>query len=153
MQVSWGRLHSPEQLAPDVDEERFTASVTYVQPFGRGNLWSSTLAWGRKMLRPGDRLDGYLFETAVNFNKSYTIFARAERVAENELTEGIAALEGRIFRVSKISIGGIYDFPVRDQVKIGIGGLVSKYVLPNDLKPLYSSDPTSFMLFARLKVM
>jgi cyclophilin family peptidyl-prolyl cis-trans isomerase len=153
MQVSWGRLHSPEQLAPDVDEERFTASMTYVQPFGRDNLWSSTLAWGRKMLRPGETLDGYLFETAVNFNKRYTIFARAERVAENELTEGLPLLDGRVFTVSKISIGGIYDFPVREQVKIGVGGLVSKYVLPGELKPLYSSDPTSYMLFARLKVM
>jgi hypothetical protein len=153
MQVSWGRLHSPEQLAPNIDEDRVTASAIYTQPFGRDNLWSNTFAWGRKMQRPGDTLDGFLFESTVNFKKTYTIFVRAERVAENELTEGIFALDGRVFTVNKISVGGIYDFRITDQVKLGIGGLVSKHMLPGDLKPLYGSDPTSYMLFARLKVM
>jgi hypothetical protein len=37
-------------------------------------------------------------------------------------------------------------------VKFGIGGLVSKYALPAELKPLYGSDPTSAMIFARIKV-
>lgn len=153
MQVSWGRLHSPEQLAPDLNEDRVTASATYVRPFGNENLWSNTVAWGRKMLRPGDTLDGFLFESALNFKKTYTIFVRAERVAENELTEDVPGLAGSKFTVNKISFGGIYDFPVMDQVKFGVGGLISKYTLPSDLKPLYGNDPTSFMLFARLKVM
>lgn len=153
MQVSWGRLHSPEQLNPNVNEDRVTASATYAQPFGSDNLWSNTFGWGRKMLRPGDTLDGFLFESALNFKKTYTVFVRAERVAENELTEDIPVLGGRVFNVNKISVGGIYDIPLRDQVKIGIGGLVSKYVLPGNLKPLYGGEPTSYMLFARLKVM
>ena len=34
----------------------------------------------------------------------------------------------------------------------GIGGLVSKYLLPDELKPVYGSDPTSGMVFMRLKV-
>jgi hypothetical protein len=54
--------------------------------------------------------------------------------------------------VNKLSIGGIYDFYRTDHVKIGIGGLVSKYALPGVLKPLYGSDPTSGMVFLRLKV-
>ena len=105
------------------------------------------------MLQPGDTLDGFMFESTVNFKKTYTLFMRAERVAENELTHDIPGLDGRIFTVNKITFGGIYDFPVRDQVKFGVGALVSKYVLPSDLRPLYGSDPTSYMLFARLKVM
>ena len=59
MQVSWGRLRSPEALDPLVDEDRITASATYTQPFGDDNLWSTTVAWGRKILRPGETLDGY----------------------------------------------------------------------------------------------
>ena len=153
MQVSWGHLNSPEQLAPNVNEDRFTASVIYAQPFGTNNMWSSTYAWGRKMLQPGETIDGFLFESAVNFKKTYTLFMRAERVTENELTHDLPGLDGRVFTVNKISGGGIYDFPVRDQVKFGVGALVSKYVLPSELKPLYGSDPTSYMLFARLKVM
>ena len=50
------------------------------------------------------------------------------------------------------NVGGIYDFYRTDHVKFGIGGLVSKYALPDTLKPLYGSDPTSGMVFLRLKV-
>jgi hypothetical protein len=152
MQVSWGRLNSPEQLAPNVNEERVTGSATYTQPFGNDNLWSSTFAWGRKVLPPGETLDGVLLESAVIFKKTYTIFARAERVAETELHHDEPALHDRVLMVNKLSVGGIYDIPVAKNVKFGIGALVSKYALPSELKPLYGSDPTSGMLFARVKV-
>jgi hypothetical protein len=33
-QVSYGHLNSPEQLEPDVDQDRITASATYNRPFG-----------------------------------------------------------------------------------------------------------------------
>ena len=39
--------------------------------------------------------------------------------------------------VNKLSVGGIYDFYRTDHVKFGIGGLVSKYALPEALKPVY----------------
>jgi hypothetical protein len=152
IQVSAGRLHSPEGLEPLVNEDRITASATYTQPFGNDSLWSTTFAWGRKILRPGETLDGYLLESAVILQKTYTVFARAERVAETELHHDLPALHDRVLNVNKISLGGIYDFYRTEHVKIGIGGLVSKYLLPDELKPLYGSDPTSGMVFMRLKV-
>ena len=156
MQVSWGRLHSPEQLAPDVNEDRITASAIYTQPFADDNLWSSTFAWGRKMNSPGNTLDGFLFESELIFKHTYTLFMRAERVAEDELLD-VPTLQtfenpAPIFTVTKVTVGGIYDFPVADHLKFGLGGLVSKYGVPGDLKPVYSNDPTSYMLFFRLKL-
>jgi hypothetical protein len=158
MQVSWGRLHSPEQLSPDVDQHRITASITYTQPFGADNLWSSTFAWGRKTNRPGNTLDGYLIESELIFKKTYTLFMRAERVAEDELLDvPVLADFGTgappIFTVTKVTTGGIYDFPIAEHLKFGVGGLVSKYGVPGDLKPVYSRDPTSYMAFFRLKVL
>jgi hypothetical protein len=152
MQVSWGHIRSPEALDPDVNENRLTASATYTRPFGTNNVWSSTVAWGRKMLNPGDTLDGYLVESALIFDKTYTLFARAERVEENELTEGISGLDHHIFTVGKVTVGGIYDIPVREHLKLGIGASVSRSFLPGELKPLYDGNPTAYMLFARLKV-
>jgi hypothetical protein len=152
MQVSWGRLHSAEKLAPDMDEDRLTASATYTQPFGDDNIWSTTVAWGRKMLRPGDTLDGFLLESALIFQKIYTLFVRAERVDENELFHHVHGLEDRVFTVGKLSLGGIYDVPLQQNVKFGIGGLVSAYAMPSEIKPFYGHDPISSMLFARIKV-
>ena len=148
LQVSWGHLNSPEQLEPDRDEDRFTVSAIYTQPFGKDNIWSTTVAWGRKMLKPGDTLDGFILETAAIFQKQYTLFARAERVQENELLDLAPA---PIFTVNKLTVGGIYDFYRTDHAKFGIGGLVSFYGVPDGLKPFYG-DPTSAMAFVRLKV-
>jgi hypothetical protein len=152
MQVSYGRLRSPEALEPNVDEDRITASATYTQPFGEDNLWSSTFAWGRKMLRPGETLDGFMLESALILKNTYTLFLRAERVAETELHHDVPALRDRVLMVNKVSVGGIYDFYRTEHVRAGIGGLVSKYALPDELKPLYGSDPTSGMIFGRIKV-
>ena len=152
IQVSAGRLHSPEQLEPNVDEDRITASATYTQPFGEDNLWSSTFAWGRKILRPGETHDGFMLESALILKKTYTLFMRAERVAETELHHDVPALHDRVLMVNKVSVGGIYDFYRADHVRAGIGALVSRYALPDELKPLYGSDPTSGMIFGRIKV-
>src|SRR6266566_282148 len=159
LQMSAGHLHSPEQLSPEVNEDRITASATYTRPFGQNTLWSSTFAWGRKMNHPGNTLDGYLLETEAIFNQTYTLFMRAERVQEDELLENTTTDLGMIpgvlmpvFTVNKLSIGGIYDVPVADHLKLGIGGLVSKYVLPSTLKAFYGGDPTSFMVLLRLKL-
>lgn len=152
MQVSAGRLHSPEKLEPDINEDRVTASATYTQPFGDNNLWSTTLAWGRKMLQPGDTLDGFMLESALIFQKTYTLFLRAERVDENELFHDVPGFEGRVFTVNKVSVGGIYDIPLHPNVKFGIGGLVSAYGIPSEIQPFYGHDPFSYMVFGRLKV-
>jgi hypothetical protein len=152
MQVSYGHITSPEQLEPLLNEDRITASAIYTVPFGDGHLWSTTAAWGRKMLA-GDRLDAFLIESSAIFRTRYTLFMRAERVDENELTHDLPGLEGRTFTVNKISAGGIYDFLRTDHAKFGIGGLVSRYVLPDDLKGEYGRDLTSFMVFGRLKLL
>jgi len=147
-QASWGHLHSPEGLEPDRNEDRFTVSAIYTQPFGKDNIWSTTAAWGRKMQKPGDTLDGFILETAAIFQKTYTVFARAERVQENELVHLPSV---PVYTVNKLSVGGIYDFYHTKNAKFGVGGLVSFYGLPADLKPFYG-DPTSAMAFVRLKI-
>jgi hypothetical protein len=77
---------------------------------------------------------------------------RAERVNEDELlgTGGITLTP--IFTPTKFSLGYIYDFHLAEHVKFGIGGLASKYLVPSGLNATYGSDPTSFMVFIRLKV-
>jgi hypothetical protein len=153
LQVSYGHLNSPEQLEPAVNENRLTASAIYTTPFGDGHLWSATAAWGRKMLSPGETLDAYLFESSMILKNNWTLFMRAEQVAENELTHHVPGLEERVFNVGKVSVGGIYDFIRTDHAKFGVGGLVSRYLLPDDLKPVYGRDLTGFMVFGRIKLL
>jgi hypothetical protein len=150
-QVSWGYLKGPEQLQPKVNENRITASLIYNKPFGDNN-WATTFAWGRKINRPGNTLDGFLLESAVILHDTHTIFGRAERVNEDELL-GAGGVGAPIFTPTKFSAGYIYDFHLAEHVKFGVGGLASKFLVPSGLNAAYGSDPTSFMLFVRLKVL
>ena len=79
-------------------------------------------------------------------------FARAESAEKNELFLPGDPRADEKFHVGKLTLGYVYDFPRDGHFKIGIGGLVSKYSLPSELKSAYGSDPTSFMLFARVKI-
>jgi hypothetical protein len=149
LQTSWGYLKSPEQLTPGIDENRVTASGTYNLPFG-DNVWATTFAWGRKMNHPGHTLDGFLLETELVLHDTHTIFARTERVTEDELfAEG--PLAGGLYTVEKISLGYIRDVHLDDHLKLGIGGVVSRYDYPSALDRAYG-DPTSYMIFVRLKL-
>jgi hypothetical protein len=152
LQVSQGFLKSPEQLEPDVDQHRTTASAMYNLPFGGGNNWQTSFAWGRNDNRPGHTLDAYLVESAVRLHDTHTFFGRAERAEKNELFDDPSPLADQIFRVNKFSAGYVYDLPVADHLKLGVGGVGSLYALPGALDPHYGDNPASFMLFVRMKL-
>lgn len=144
LQGSWADLKSPEQLEPDKDETRYSVSGAYTVPLGEGRSWATTLAWGLK--QSDEDLNGYAAETAFNPVKDWTIFARAERVEQDEL------LVGGVDTVTKASIGAIRDFKVSEFASIGIGGLYSYNWVPDRLAPSYGGDPAGAMAFVRLRI-
>lgn len=151
LQTSWGYLKSPEQLSPNTHENRVTASASYNLPFDN-NEWATTLAWGRKMDSPGHTLDGFLLESEVILAKTNTFFGRIERADEDELFAAPSPLAGRISSPMEFTIGYIRDFELADHVTFGIGGLISRYAYPDRLDSSYGSDPTSGMVFVRMKL-
>jgi len=150
-QFSYGDIDSPEQLHPDVDTERYTASAAYNKPFKNGN-WQAMLAWGRNNNDPGNSLDAFLIESALQLKKTHTLFTRFERTEKDELFSEGDPLEGEIFNVNKSSVGYIYDFPEWKQLQWGIGGTYSWHFLPDELDAAYGEMPTSYMIFARVKL-
>ena len=154
LQASTGRLASPEQLEPDVDQRRTTASATWNRPFswrGVGGYWQTTGAWGRNAKRPGTTTDAFLLDSAVSHG-AHTVFGRLERVDKDELFANAPAspLHDRVFGVGKASLGYAYTVGLPKRLYLDLGGLVSRYDLPRALQAAYGADPTSAMLFTRL---
>jgi hypothetical protein len=149
-QASYGFIKSPEQLEPDVNQDRITASAIYNRKLEHGN-WQTTLAWGQNHLQPGDTLNAYLLESALSWYQ-HTVFGRAENAEKDELFLAGNPLGGRIFDVSKFSLGYVYDIPVGEHFSLGLGALGSLYALPSALRPAYGSSPSSYMLFTRVKL-
>jgi hypothetical protein len=150
LQISHGFIKSPEQLTPDDHLHRTTASASYNRALSDGNV-QTTVAWGRNV-HSEHTLDAYLLESAYRFSQQHTVFGRLERAAKDELFLDGAEQAGQTFKVSKLSVGYVYDFPLWQRMKFGVGGLVSAYALPSQLDTVYGSSPNSWMLFGRVKI-
>jgi hypothetical protein len=151
LQASRGHLRSPEQLHPDDDVDRTTASAIYHRDLGAAK-WQATFAWGRNAPSHGAATNAYLLESAIAISKTHTFFARGERADKNELFLPGSALADQSFRVGKLSVGYIYDLPSASHFIVGVGALVSRYSLPAGLDSTYGRNPASYMLFARAKI-
>jgi hypothetical protein len=152
LQASWADVTSPEQLEPDEDESKWSASAIHTRQFGTEGWWSSTLAWGRKTNDHGESRDGWMVESAVHPDARWTVFARAERIETNELVPGAGGGHGDLYTASKASLGVVHDWRLTRHVRFGLGGLYSLNQAPAALEPLYGGDPWGTMLFARLKI-
>lgn len=148
LQVSRGHLKSPEQLEPEVDVDRTTASVAYNRPLADGN-WQTTFAWGRNDRSAGEATDALLLEAAATVRR-HTLFGRAERLENDELFGH--GDEEEVFTVGKVSLGYIYDAFATDQWRGGIGLLGSLALVPDGLEEEYGDGPVSWMAFLRLKI-
>ncbi len=144
LQVSWADFNSPEQLEPEVDEQRLSASAIYTVALADEGWWSTTIAWGLKDPSEDETMHAFALETAYAPDRDWTFFARSEIIESHELGAG------SIDTVGKISLGAIRDFHVMENVKIGIGALYSVNFVPEDLEPSYGGDPDGAMVFLRL---
>jgi hypothetical protein len=156
LQVSHGYLHSPEELEPEVDDRRTTASAIYNRALAAGN-WQTTLAWGRNDRSPGKTTDSWLLESAVTEDR-HTVFGRVERQENDELFGDSGAdgnpdpRVGQVFTVGKLSLGYIYDFLHHANLRTGVGLLGSVAFVPAGLRNVYGDDPVSGMAFLRVRM-
>lgn len=151
VQSSYGYLDSPEQLHPDINTKRVTVSATHNLPLDDGNL-ATTLAWGRNNNDGSEALDAFLLESSLALNSHHTIFARLENVEKDELFPEEEPQHGEVFRVSKLSAGYIYDIFDYSHIRFGVGGEGSISLIPRSIEPAYGSDPLSFFIFLRAKI-
>jgi hypothetical protein len=147
LQVSYGRVHSPEQLEPDVNQDRTTVSAMYDGTWGDTGRWDTTLAWGRNQNRPGHLLDAFTAEAALQSGERHTLFARAERVEKDELFVAPDPRAGQLFNVGELTAGYRYDFLRRDHVAVGIGVAGSLSHVPSELRGDYGDTPASALVF------
>jgi hypothetical protein len=156
-QYSIGQMHSLEELAPDEDVRRMTASVMYNRPFHNGN-WSSTLLWGRNQsVEDGNVGNGYLLESTVRFRNRNSAWTRIEDVDRtNELLLGenpfpLGFHERYFTRMQAYTVG--YDREVADipHLATAIGGQFTWYGVPNVLRTPYGAHPVGVTLFLRVR--
>ena len=150
IQLSGGRLESPEALEPDVDQRRLTASVATQRGVGPW-AWGALLAVGRLRNRPGHVLDALLLESALERGRG-AVFARAAWVKKDELFPEGDPLTGRIFGVGRVGAGASFEVFSRDHLAGSLGAYGAAALVPGSLAATYGSTPLSVMAFARLRL-
>ncbi len=149
LQASVGRIHSPEQLEPDVDQDRVTASAMVAGAWGGGGHWEGTLAWGQDRNRPGHRLDAFMAEGALRSGERHTVFLRAERVQKDELFVAPDPRAGEVFTVGELTAGYRCDFLRRERWRLGAGASGTLAFVPAALRGDYGDTPASALVFVR----
>jgi hypothetical protein len=133
--------------------------VQYNKPLDHGN-WASAFIWGRNHTSsPGQthNLNGYTFESTVNFLDKNYLYTRLELVDKNELLRPADRALLRItddhpsFRIGAYTFGGARDLWNTEKVSFAIGSDLTFYSKPSILDRLYGSSPVSWKLFFRIR--
>ena len=150
LQASWARLESPEQLEPEQDQTKWSASALYTHTLDAERALSITAAWGRR-ISDHVGLDAWALEAAFNPARAWTVFARAEGTENNELLAA-GGPHGEAHAVAKMSAGALRDFAITRHTTIGVGALFAINSVDEALEPAYGSSPTGGMVFVRLRI-
>jgi hypothetical protein len=149
LQGSWGHFVDPEQLEPGVNQTRWSASALWANDISVGWHVAATLAWGLRSSL-GHHDDGFAAEASLK-HAQWTLFGRAEMIENRELL-GLDG-ESPAYRVGKVSLGAVRDFPIDRHLSVGAGGLLAVNFVPDALAPLYGGhSPIGAMGFVRLKL-
>jgi hypothetical protein len=149
LQASWADVTSPEQLEPDVDVVKWSASALYTQSFDDKTL-SLSAAFARKDNSEGVILDAWLGEAALQLDPDWTLFSRIEAIGTDEL--GLIH-HGPIEDVARATIGVSRDFRLSDSLVVALGASATQNWVSDALSPLYDGDPTGALAFVRFKIM
>ncbi len=143
LQASWADVESPEQLEPEVDEQRTSASALYGRDLGNGRSWAATLAWGQKNPTEGHSTNAIALEGSWVPASDWEVFARAEWVESHALGED----HHDIHEVGKVTVGARREFPVTERVRLALGALYTLNRVDAALEPSYGGHPDGAMVF------
>jgi hypothetical protein len=152
LQVSYGYIHSPEALEPELNRHRTTASLIYNLPLGHDSNWSNTFVWGQNHDTGEGKTQSFLVESNYQRGRD-TVYFRWEHVEKSghELVLNDAA-DTRIFPVGGYTLGYVRDLSHGNGVDIGLGTQFTINDRPDTLGHYYGDDlGYAFEFFLRIR--
>jgi hypothetical protein len=171
LQVSRAFIKSPEDLHPDDNVTRTTASVLHSRSWGERQYIASALVWGLNEGHGAHAEHAVLAETNLTLGRP-TFYGRYEFVQKDseELSfypsvPASRPLEGRVFNVNALTLGASYRLASLGGPRgpeLSVGGQLTGYVIPESLQqdryygvvgyvgPGYGRLPLSASVYVRL---
>jgi hypothetical protein len=152
LQVSQGFIKSPEELHPDEDVNRTTASAIYSLPLKNDRWINVSSVYGLNKIKSHHGENSFLLEASWKM-KNLALYSKYEyvekSVEELSLDENVFGSDG-LFPVNAFTLGLNYDVLHIDKINIAAGGQFSYYHADKKLNSLYGKDPMAFEVYLRI---
>ena len=138
LQASWADVESPEQLEPEVDEERLSASALYGRELDGGRSWSATLAWGHKNPNEGDATNALRARGGLRAGAQTGSSSRAPNGSRRTNS---ARTTTTSTRSPSCRSALRREFPLTERVRLGLGALYTLNDVDARCAPSYGGSP------------
>jgi hypothetical protein len=148
----YGYIKSPEELDPNTNIHRTTASAIYNLPLGRDTNWSNSFVWGQNNATKEGKTQSFLIESNYQRGRD-TVYFRSENVQKSgrELVLNEAA-RTRIFPVARYTLGYVRDLSHGNGIDIGLGTQFTLNNRPDTLDRYYGDGlGYAFQFFLRIR--
>lgn len=151
LQVSHGYVKSPEELHPEENIHKTTASAIYSADLGNGNRVNATILWGMNKQKdhPGENafmVEGVWRKSRLAF---YTRYELTQKSGEELVLEPMFDAH-TIFPVHGFTLGGNVDLTELKYTRLAVGAQWSIYSAPASLDFLYGKKPMGVQIYLRI---
>jgi len=149
IQFSQGFIKSPEELFPDENITRTTASVIHTRQFSREIFISSAFIWGMNKSSGNEKLNSFLLESNLQL-KPVIIYSRYEYVQKDARDLQLFQFEDHfIFNIHTFTFGLNKIILKNKAGNISIGAQETIHFPDKDLKTIYGKTPLSGQIYLK----
>lgn len=150
LQVSNGFLKSPEELHPNEDINRTTASASFSKTFSGDHYLDAVVIWGINAIKGHKGENAFLFEASWKIRK-LAIYERYEFVQKSAEELVLVKTFGEtVFPVNAVTAGINYDILKLGKLALAGGTQIALYNSDRRLDALYGRNPMALEIFIRL---
>ncbi len=176
IQFSRAFLKSPEELFPDQDQWRTTASVLYNQQIRPGGNLAAALIWGvnspanqtepeatpslvksvqnlssfgPQHVPASTQLHSVLLESDLKLGRQ-AYFTRLEVVEKSVLDLGLTQLGDKAVNIAALTLGTARELISLNHLNMMLGVQGTFYRVPGDIQSVYGKNPMSLEVYLRL---
>ena len=158
LQFSQGYLRSPEDLHPEENVTRTTASVLHSKGLGPGSYVTSAFVWGRNGHGDGAGENSYLLESSLQMNR-IAVYGRYENVGKSLEELNIGTLDPglggpgylhQIQTINSLTLGMNYRIAQTHRTDLVLGTQATGSMPNKFLQNFYGTMPISGEIYLRL---
>lgn len=150
MQVSRAFIKSSEELKPDEDIKRTTASVTHIVSLqGENHFLTTTAAWGYND-SDDHQENSLLVESNLQLDR-FALYGRYENVQKSSGELGLDQFpENSIWKINALTLGANYTVLRQFKTNFSLGAQGTISAGPESLNAIYGNNPISFEVYMRI---